>query len=614
MPQDRRFVAASRGVAVAMSEKRLASGEIHDQADFAAGIAAIDGRRRNRRGRAPRRGSRPAAAWAFLRRASPGRHRLDRVRGAQRHGRDGRREAPAPEGEPSQGRGLGRRIPWFDDRLGLGGARAITATPTGHRGSRRRRRPRRHAANTPRLGDLDGLPIAHAMRRCGGVSARRVPRGGPIRGVPRIDPHLPRRSVAGIRRGSLHRRQAPFASDGAAITAHLAAIARVLAFIRANLAATAHATADAPIHAGVARCVAACRSGLEQHAGLCKIKARTNAVPARRRTGSADQRPPGDVLHEQHRRRWTDEPRGQAWKTDLARTYDTLRPLGRRMRVAGRPQSRCGRRGLRHSMRIRCRHQRARDGRPTHPGGDGAAGMDRIGGQRRQTARTRRDADRIRMRDRRLGRRRLGTLRGVPPTSLRPIGRPPRQHHRQEPTLTRLRVRWFGFVMGTLFERHGRRGHQVRGQNQGDARKSVNGATRSRNRPHAAKRLKRSRRPKWSKLAARRGNPADRARSPRSTRLEATRMDSGRRAAMPAFRHGARRPLRPRRRHRGGDAGPPSNRSRRRLSKPRSIEARPASVSMLRRSHSHRPARAAESAASARRPPRHSWPRDAAVA
>ena len=175
------------------------------------------------------------------------------------------------------------------------------------------------------------------MRRCGGGSLRRVLRRRSIRSVARLRPHVARRSLAGIRRSPLRRREAPVTANAAAVAATRAGVMMNLASAKTSLAAaTVRRTTNAPIHAGVARCVAACRSGLEQHAGLCKIKARTNAVPARRRTGSADQRPPGDVLHEQHRRRWTDEPREQAWKTDLARTYDTLRPLGRRMRLAGR--------------------------------------------------------------------------------------------------------------------------------------------------------------------------------------------------------------------------------------------------------------------------------------
>ena len=256
-------------------------------------------------------------------------------------------------------------------------------------------------------------------------------------------------------------------------------------------------------------------------------------------------------------------------------------------------------------MRIRRRHQRSRDGRSAHPRGDGAAGMDRIGGQRRQTARTRRDADRGRMRDRRLGRQHLVAPQCVPPAPLRQIGRPPRQRHRQNPSLPRRCSRRFGWVMRTLFCRHGRRGHQARGRSEAGTCESVDGSLPSRKRRIAAKR---------SKFASRRGDPADRGRVRRSTRLEATRMDPARRAAMHGLPRAVRRSPPPRRRHRGGDAGPPSNRSRRRLSKPRSIGARSASVSTPRRSHSHRPARAAESAASARRPPRHSWPRDAAVA
>ncbi|MGA1400027.1 MAG: hypothetical protein ACO38P_06535, partial [Phycisphaerales bacterium] len=75
-----------------------------------------------------------------------------------------------------------------------------------------------------------------------------------------------RRAIAGIRRRTLRRSIPPRASDQVPALGLLAALVS---------------------------------TGLEQHAGFRKIKARTHAPPAGRRTGSADQRPTRDLLDEQ---------------------------------------------------------------------------------------------------------------------------------------------------------------------------------------------------------------------------------------------------------------------------------------------------------------------------
>ena len=192
---------------------------------------------------------------------------------------------------------------------------------------------------------------------------------------------------------------------------------------------------------------------LKQHAGFREVKSRSNSPATGRRTGSADQPTSGDLAHEQHRRC---ERLVHAWRRRNVACLAKPRWLGD-LGLRRRMQSGAVRRSSRLGTVIRNGYQRPRDGRAAHPRGEGAAGMDRIGGEGRQGTRW------SRLFDRGCGRHRLAARNRLrmPPAPRGQIGRPPRQRHRQEPMRPRILRLWFGLAMWGRLCRHDRSRYEV---------------------------------------------------------------------------------------------------------------------------------------------------------